>query len=93
MKKHMIPVKYECKMCGKTFDKDNIIWKTKDLPLCEKCYQESIKTEIEDNKSILERILDGLEKGKLRMMEKAKYTEEANEAFVLCQELVRKELG
>ncbi|MBR5356282.1 MAG: hypothetical protein IK121_05120, partial [Lachnospiraceae bacterium] len=42
--KKLITPKYRCSLCGKEFDKDNIVLKEKDLPLCEKCYEESVKT-------------------------------------------------
>ena len=91
--KKLITPKYRCSLCGKEFDKDNIVLKEKDLPLCEKCYEESVKAEIEAEKSSLEKIFGGFNDARLRMMKMAEFTDEANKAFVLCEEVVRRELG
>ncbi len=41
---------YECSICGKSFDSDNIVWKnidSKECPLCEDCLK---KTETKKDK-------------------------------------------
>ena len=89
----LITSKYKCSLCGKEFDKDNIILKEKNAPLCEKCYEKSISGEIEEEKSSLDAIIKGFEAVRLRMMAKGNFTEEVNEALIRCTEVVRKELG
>ena len=84
---------YTCSACGQTFDKDNIVLKRKDAPLCEKCYEKTIEKSIEEDQTARNAILKDFENIRLRFMSEGAFTEEVNKCLVLCGEAVRKELG